>query len=94
MIFHNCIHCDNLELIPLADGNLPVFQEFICEKCGTTQWIMKKIEQDYPLVAEYVENEVHLSVKKTIDTVYVYRNKEVYSFTIPLPEEIRKHTQI
>jgi hypothetical protein len=28
-----------MELIPLADGQLPVFQKFICEECDTTQWI-------------------------------------------------------
>lgn len=36
---HNCIHCDNFEMIPLSDGQLPVMQKFTCDKCQTTQWI-------------------------------------------------------
>ena len=39
MIFHNCINCDELELIPLAGGQLPVFQKYECPKCNTIQWI-------------------------------------------------------
>jgi len=39
MILHNCIECDFFEMIPLANGQLPKFQKYICPKCKTIQWI-------------------------------------------------------
>lgn len=39
MIMHNCIECDEFELIPIADGQLPKFQKYTCPKCSTVQWI-------------------------------------------------------
>lgn len=39
MIIHNCIKCDCLELIPIAEGQLPVIQKYTCPECETTQYI-------------------------------------------------------
>ena len=39
MILHNCIKCDDLQLIPIAPLPLPRFQRYKCPKCKTVQWI-------------------------------------------------------
>lgn len=37
MIIHNCVKCDNMELIPIA--NEICMQRYICPICGEEQWI-------------------------------------------------------
>jgi hypothetical protein len=39
VIIHNCMKCDYHELIPLAPGQLPKFEKYVCPECKTTQWI-------------------------------------------------------
>jgi len=39
MIMHNCIKCDDFQMIPLASPPLPKMQKYKCPKCNTTQWI-------------------------------------------------------
>jgi len=56
MIFHNCIECDYLELIPIAD-QCPMMQLYKCPECGTAQWIYhSRIDpKTYPLDAVAVD---------------------------------------
>ena len=37
MIIHNCIKCNNVELIPMAVE--PCIQRYFCPICGEEQWI-------------------------------------------------------
>lgn len=67
MILHTCIKCDEPELIPLAEGKLPVFQKYTCPKCGTTQWIKhSRIDpKTYPEDMIEVDEKKHSVVVKT-----------------------------
>lgn len=39
MIMHNCIKCDDFQMIPIASLPLPRMQKYKCPKCKTIQWI-------------------------------------------------------
>ena len=39
MIMHNCIKCDDFQMIPIAPLPLPRIQKYICPVCKTLQWI-------------------------------------------------------
>ena len=38
MIMHNCIECDDFQMIPIAP-KCPAYQKYTCPKCKTVQWI-------------------------------------------------------
>ena len=64
MIFHHCIKCDELELIPIFEGQLPVFQKLTCEKCGEVQWLKHSRWNPETYSEDMIEvDEVNKSVK-------------------------------
>ena len=36
---HNCIKCDDFQMIPIAPLPLPRMQKYKCPECETIQWI-------------------------------------------------------
>lgn len=68
MIMHNCIECDNFEMIPLAEGQLPVMQKFTCDKCGTLQWIKHSRLNPETYSADIVEVDEENHSIKIIET--------------------------
>jgi phage FluMu protein Com len=64
MIIHNCIKCNYLELIPIANGQLTCFQKYICPKCKTIQWIKhSRVNPETYAQSKVIVNEK----KKTIE---------------------------
>ncbi len=67
MIFHNCIECDYLELIPLAEGKLPVIQKYTCPKCKTVQYLKhSRIDPETYSEGMVIVNEKKKSIKLKI----------------------------